>query len=354
MPRLESTESVDKPIVSVIIPNFNGREVLEDCFKSIEALQYPPSRLEVLVVDNGSNDGSQEFVRQNKRFRLIELQRNDGFAAAANLGAKESKGEFIALINNDVELSPDWVQQILKPFLSDPKVGAATGKLLLKDRPDVVNDLGAILLLNGAGLHRGLGLMDRGFDNTALVGAPSGAACVIRKRDFLAVGGFDDTYFAYFEDVDLGWRLWRSGRTVIYVPAAVAYHRWRYTAKRFGNEFTSFHNAKNSFSNLMKNVEAPNLLKGFLLWVLRLLYDAARQLNARDARGIIGIIRSLMWGERNFKVLLIKRQRMGAREVADSELIKLGVLGGLREGIGEVLRNRGSHQVLEQELRLLR
>jgi hypothetical protein len=281
------------------------------------------------------------MIRQKRGVRLLALPRNEGFAKAVNVGAIQSSGEFIALVNNDVELSADWLDEILTSLSSDAGAAAATGKLLFKHRPEIINDLGALLLLSGVGLHRSLGSINRASDHVTSVGAPSGAACLIRKSDFFAVGGFDDSYFAYFEDVDLGWRLWQRGRKVIYVPSAIAYHRWRATALRLGSQFRSYHNAKNSFASFVKNAQSRFLPEAFFLWVVRLLFDVMRCTRAGDAQALIGIVRSVGWCLRNLGQLTEKRRNIQHnRLVSDVELIRLMVLGRLREGFTEVLRLR--------------
>jgi GT2 family glycosyltransferase len=341
MNRAESPEGQIAPLVSVIVPNFNGRDILEQCLNSLMNAHYHRNQLEIIVVDNGSTDGSQEMLGRKHGVKLVALGENEGFAAAVNSGVKESKGEFIALVNNDVELSPEWFDRVVAALSKDAKIAAATGKVLFRDRPKTVNDLGDTLLLNGAGLHRGLGMPDEARAEIAYVGAPSGAACLIRKSDFLAVGGFDDSYFAYFEDIDLGWRFWLSGHKVVCVSSAVAYHRWRWTAKRFGNEFKCYHDAKNSFATFVKNAERRYLPEAFLLWILRVLFDGVRRTKAGDGRAIIGIVRSLSWCSRNLRPLLSKRSRIQHRRIiSDSYLIELGVLGRLREALGEVMRIR--------------
>lgn len=330
----------DKPIVSIIIPNFNGRAMLELCLQSLLRLDYPRKRLEIIVVDNASTDGSQQLVRQAHFIKLVALSRNEGFAVAANAGVRESTGEFVALVNNDVELSTIWLVTLLGDLLRDPKAAAATGKLLFKNRPNVVNDLGDTLLLNGAGIHRGLGTTDTAsLKTTTYVGAASGAACLIRKSAYLAAEGFDESYFAYFEDVDLGWRLWQLGFKVICNSSAIAYHSWQATSRKFGTSFRVYHCAKNSFATWLKNAQKQLLAQAFALWVLRLFLEVARSVRTRDAKSILAIIRSLGWCVRNLRAILTKRSMIQHRRVVtDSALIRSRVLGSLSDALQETLR----------------
>lgn len=313
--------------------------MLDACLRSVLELDYPKGRLEIIVVDNGSTDGSQRLVLSKGGVKLVRLERNEGFAAAVNIGVKESAGEFVALVNNDVELTSEWLTRLLMDFSRDPKVAAATGKLLFRRQPAVVNDLGSIVLLNGAGFHRGLGTKDSEATRKTDVGAPSGAACLFKRSEFLAAGGFDDSYFAYFEDVDLGWRFWQLGYKVICDPDAVAYHLWQTTSKRFGASFRVYHCAKNSFATFLKNAEKRYLPEAFLLWSLRLLLEVMRSVESRDARVIPAIIKSFEWCLKNLGLILAKRKLIQQRRViSDCDLIQRGILGRLSEGVGEARR----------------
>ncbi len=337
-----------RPLVSFVVPNFNGGSMLEQCLNSLLGLHFPRRNFEIIVVDNGSTDGSREMVRQKQGVRLVALPENEGFGKAVNVGAIESKGEYIAPVNNDVELSSEWLHEILTALSGDKRAATATGKLMFKHRPEIINDLGALLLLNGVGLHRSLGCIDTGSHKLSYVGAPTAAACLIRKSDFFALGGFDASYFAYFEDDDLGWRFWQRGRRVICVPSAVAYHGWRSTSMKFGSRFKSYHDAKNSFASLVKNAESRFLPEAFLMWALRLLFDVTRSARARDARAVMGIVQSGGWCFRNLRRLITKRRNTQVyRVVSDAELIRLKVLGRLGEGITEILRLRRLHEGFE-------
>ncbi len=340
---LQQSESIvreqnARPLVSVIIPNLNGREMLRTCLSSLFQLSFPRDQFEIVVVDNGSVDGSQELAKQ-LNVRLVSLGRNEGFASAVNFGVREAKGEFVALINNDVEVSSGWLTELLAVLLREGDVVAATGKLLFKDNSELVNDLGGVLLLNGAGFHRGLGTRDICWLKGSYVGAPSGAACLMRRSAFLAVDGLDNAYFAYFEDVDLGWRLWQRGFKIAFCPSAVAHHAWQSTSKRFGARFRAYHCGKNSFANFLKNAQREYLPEAFLLWTLRLFLEVGRYLRSGDGWAILGIAESINWCRLNLKSILTSRKQVQQqRIVSDSGLIRTGILGGFREGVLEARR----------------
>ncbi len=303
-------------------------------------MRLAPRECEIIVVDNGSTDGSKELVaRKFKSVRLISLKTNAGFASAINLGIKSSRGQYVALVNNDVEVTRDWLLQLLLALRKDTRIAVVTGKLLFKNKPQLVNDLGGIILVSGVGFQRELGDVDRHMRRRKLVGVPSGAACLIRKADFLNVGGFDDTYFAYFEDVDLGWRLWQRGRGVSFIPSAVAYHQWRVTAQKLGDQFRTYHGSKNSFANLTKNAQTRNIPEAAILWAFRSSMQILPPL--ATAESALGTLKAFAWCARNLKPLLAKRRAIQlGRKVTDTELMELGVLGGLREFLSEARRLR--------------
>ena len=327
-------------IVSAVVPNFNGKAVLEACLNSLQNVKSFVDGLEIIVVDNGSSDGSRELVlRDFKSVKMVPLGMNEGFAAAVNVGVRASRGEFVAILNNDVEVATDWLVHLMNTLRNDESVAAATGKLLFKHEPKIVNDLGGTVLLSGSGFQRGLGTLDREMGKTTFVGVPTGAACLVRRKDFLETGGFDNSYFAYFEDVDLGWRLWQRGRKVAHVPLAVAYHEWRSTARRLGIEFRAYHGAKNSFANFVKNGQARYLPEAATLWMLRLLIQSIRCIEFGEAMAILAMLRAIAWCAGNLKRLLASRRRIQRRRtVSDAELVRLGVVGSLREFLTEAVR----------------
>jgi GT2 family glycosyltransferase len=179
----------------------------------------------VIVVDNGSNDGSAEFLRsEHPEVSMIELGRNTGFAHAANRGVREADAEYVALVNTDVELSPDWLERMGGALAEDPACASAACQMLSMRDQSRIYDAGDVLRRDGVCEQRGrFGLHERRLDEPGeIFGACAGAA-LYRRAAFLAVGGFDERFFAYLEDVDLALRLRLAGWTCRYEPA-VALH----------------------------------------------------------------------------------------------------------------------------------
>lgn len=280
------------PLVSIIIVNWNGRELLTRC---LAALSGQTRRdFEVVVVDNGSSDGSAEFLRrEHPGARLVALDQNTGFAGGNNAGLAVSRGRFIVTLNNDMEPCPDWLEKLAAGFERDPRIGSCVGKMFFYDRHDIINSAGDVLLFDGQGVNRGLNEKDRGhYEREEYVPAATAGAAAYRREMLEETGFFDERYFAYFEDVDLSLRAIRRGWRCLYVPSAVAYHRHMSTTKKMGEDFLIFHATRNKFWNILKDF--PNMLivpallyslGGSLFFALRNSRKGAVPRNV--ARGII-------------------------------------------------------------------
>jgi hypothetical protein len=206
-----------------VVPNWNGRHWLPGCLHSIAHQQLAP--LEVIVVDNGSGDGSVEYLRsEHPEVRIIELAENGGFAHAANLGIAAAGGELVALLNADLVLEPDWISRMVAAIACDPTVGAVACKMLSLEDPTRVYDAGDVLRRDGLCEQRGRFKRDDGrWDVPGEVFGACAGAALYRRSALLELGGFDERYFAYLEDVDLALRLQLAGWRCRYEPA-VALH----------------------------------------------------------------------------------------------------------------------------------
>ena len=210
-------------MISVVIPNWNGRSWLPRCLGALAAQERAPD--EIIVVDNGSTDGSVEYLRdQHPGVRVLALEDNTGFAHAANAGLHAATGELAALVNTDVELAPDWLARLERALSEHPEAASAACKMLSLRDPSVVDDAGDVLRRDGVCEQRGrFGPDDGRWDEPGEVFGACAGAALYRREPVLAAGGFDERYFAYLEDVDLALRLRLAGWTCRYEPA-VALH----------------------------------------------------------------------------------------------------------------------------------
>jgi GT2 family glycosyltransferase len=211
------------PAISLVIPNWNGRKWLPGCLAAIARQDRGPD--EVIVVDNGSGDESVAYLRsEHPGIRVLELQHNTGFAHAANRGLESASGEFVALVNTDVVLAPDWLRRMTDALVGHPEAASVACKMLELDDPRRVYDAGDVLRRDGACEQRGrFGLDDGRWEEPGEVFGACAGAALYRRAAVLSAGGFDERYFAYLEDVDLALRLRLAGWRCRYEPA-VARH----------------------------------------------------------------------------------------------------------------------------------
>ncbi len=209
--------------ISVIIPNRDGEPLLAECLDSLARQSRPAD--EVIVVDNGSADGSRELAAAHSLGpRLIELPGNGGFAAAVNRGIESAGAEVIALLNNDAVADPRWIEAGLEAFQRYPLVFMFASKMLDKERPEIIDSAGDLYPPDGRPRSRGRGEAAREFDTPVEVLYPCAGAAFYRRSLFDEVGLFEESFFAYLEDVDLGLRARGRGHVCLYIPEAVVHH----------------------------------------------------------------------------------------------------------------------------------
>jgi hypothetical protein len=248
--------------ISVIIVNWNRRGLLEACLKSLE--QPQGAAFETIVVDNGSSDGSAAFVqayaqRSAYPVKLIRNRENRGFCAANNQGIAAATGEFVALLNNDAEAGPHWLASLLEAF-ADPSVGMAASKVLVYEDPRIIDKVGHLIYLDGQNRGRGAGQLDCGqYDQVEEVLWPDGCACMYRKAMLDEIGGFDEDFFAYADDAELGLRARIAGWRCLYMPQAVVRHHRASTLGRRNP-------ARLTLIERNRVLLAAKLFPGSLLW----------------------------------------------------------------------------------------
>lgn len=266
------------PAVSIIVLNYNTREHLEACFSSLYQLVYPDQKLELILVDNASTDQSSDYIQTNfAQVTLVKNDQNYGFGGGNNRGAQQASGEWVAFLNPDMRVDRRWLIEMVKPLLADSEVTAASSKILSWDGQKI-DFAGGGANFYGYGYQIGVGQdASRAAAQIKPILFACGGAMIVRRQAFLEAGGFDEDFFSYYEDVDLGWRLWVLGHKVIFVPEAVAYHHHHGSWGKVSEEKRRILYERNAFLTIVKNYEEANLNKilpaAFLL-LLRRIYLA--------------------------------------------------------------------------------
>jgi len=212
--------------VSVIILNWNGKHLLDECLNSV--LNQVFEDYEIIVVDNGSTDDSVEYlkIKYGSRINLIALEKNKGFAEGCNEGIKVAKGEYILLLNNDAKADKNWIKELVKAAEKNEKIGMCASKILDYYDEKKIDTLGHLIYPDGLNRGRGKFEIDYGqYDKEEEVFFPSGAAALYRKKMLDEVGFFDKDFFAYGDDTDIGLRARLAGWKCLYVPSAIVYHK---------------------------------------------------------------------------------------------------------------------------------
>ncbi len=242
--------AAEPPLISVIIPNWNGAAHLPACLDSLRAQTYP--RREVTVVDNGSSDGSLPLLAAGyPEVRVIALGDNRGFAGACNAGLRAARGDLLALLNNDTSAEPRWLEEVAAAFQRHPEAGLVASKMLLFDRRDTFHTAGDFVRIDGTPGNRGVWQIDAGqYDAEEPVFSANGGSATYRRALLHAVGLLDEDFFYSCEDVDLAWRAQLAGWRCIYAPRAVVYHKLSATG---GGVTASFHDGRNFIWLLAKD-----------------------------------------------------------------------------------------------------
>lgn len=254
--------------VSVVVPNYNGIAFVERCFK---ALIKDAPKAELLLVDNGSTDGSRELTaRRFPQVRIIALKENYGFCRAANEGMKAASSPYVILLNNDTEVLPGFTKALVSALQLEPRAFSAGAKMIQLHHPEKIDDAGNFYCALGWAFARGKDKSVEYYEEPDEIFAACGGAVIYRKAVLERIGYLDESHFAYLEDIDLGWRAKTAGWKNIYAPEAKVLHVGSGTSGSRYNEFKVSLSSRNSIYLAYKNMPAlqlfinfPFLLAGF-------------------------------------------------------------------------------------------
>ncbi len=318
----------NQPLVSVIIPHWNGIEVLSECLESLKQATYP--RLEIIVVDNASGDGSQSWLRENHHdITLVENNRNYGYAGGCNRGVAKAKGEYVLFLNNDTVQEPGWIEPLVERVRSAPEIAAVQPKILnfyRRNRFDYAGGCGGHMDILCFPFARGRIFLEQEedvgqYDDSESIFWASGTACLMRKDLFLKAGGFDETFFAHMEEIDLCWRLQLMGYEIRVEPRSVVYHKNAVSLPM--NSTRKFYlNHRNSLLMLCSNYSLP---LAFYLFPLRYMLEwiaFGYAFTRLDWKHMLGILRAQVWMLFHPQVIWKKRCRVKkVRCLKDREIL---------------------------------
>ncbi len=249
------------PLLTVAVLSYDGRHLLEVILPSLAHQRFRD--FEVVVVDNGSRDDTVPWLREHwPDVEVVSLPINIGVTAALNVCAGSGRGELVGLFNNDVELDPDFLAELVAALGDNPAAGWAGPKLMDFYDREVIDGAGDIFMWTAKGERRGHGQRDHGqYDASRAIFGACGGAALYRRDVFGDVGAFDEAFFAFYEDVDWNLRAQLRGYSCRYVPAAVAYHMGSATIGSGLTDFTCYHLWRNVLWIIAKDLPTSALLR---------------------------------------------------------------------------------------------
>jgi GT2 family glycosyltransferase len=276
------------PEVTVIIPNYNGRQLLQNCIRSLEAQTY--KKFKVLVIDNGSTDGSAEVTSEELDIEVVKLGENTGFCGAVNEGVRRAATPYVILLNNDTEPETSFVGELLKAIKKSRRIFSCNAMMIDYRKRDRLDNAGDLYTALGWAYARGKGKSLSSCDKAVSIFSSCGGASIYRLDVIRELGGLDEQHFAYLEDVDLGYRARIRGFVNRYEPRARVYHVGSATTGTRYNEKKVYLAARNSIFLIYKNmpliqliINLPFILAGVLVkWI----FFAKKKLGREYLRGI--------------------------------------------------------------------
>jgi GT2 family glycosyltransferase len=320
-----SEKSESCPSVSVIVVNFNGKELLKQCLLTLSKTDYP--NYEVVVVDNASTDGSLAEIRESfgsdPRIKVVENSENVGHAEGCNIGAQITNGRYIVFLDSDTEFTAEnWLRELVKLMENDASVGLAQAKLVLAGDENCLDYVCVAVDALGTWAANYGSKEDKLKENFEILAASAGC-CIVRREVFNQVGGFDPDYFIYDDDTDLSLRVRLLGYRILFVPSAVVIHRGGILRGVSG--MMLYHSSKNRVRTVLKNYELRNVwwrfsvLTFFTFVASAGFFAVKKHTEAKSTlRGMINPIKDLpeIWKKR----LMFQSKR----RVRDFELVNKG------------------------------
>jgi GT2 family glycosyltransferase len=324
----------ESPLISAVVLNWNGYPVLDNCLRSLYNQTYRP--LEIIVVDNASTDGSVDLLGQKfQDVNLIINGKNLGFGGGNNIGILASRGKYIMILNNDTRLDPKCAEELKKSIEKDKNYGACASKILLESEPDVIDGAGIVVCPDGLSFGRGrLAKRDRYAEEEEIFFA-SDCACLYRREMLEDIGLYDEDFFAYADETDMGWRARLAGWKCIYSPKAIVYHHHSTSSGGRVSAFKAFLVERNRIWVALKNFPVSLIILGQFYTLWRYLYQAYGALRGRGAAGrfttdfskaklVKILLNAYLSAVRKFPLMLKKRKTIQQKKrITNREIYRL-------------------------------
>jgi GT2 family glycosyltransferase len=290
-------------LLTIIVVNWNGEEFVSECLESLRTQTWPNK--EIIIVDNGSTDRSREILKRwelEDTVLILWLKENTGFTKANNLAFGLARGEWIALLNNDAVADPQWLEKLMQRRNSAQGIGMLGGKVLLYHARDTLDKAGHLIYWDGLNRGRGTGQRDAGqFDREEEIIWPDGCASIYHRKLIEETGGFDEDFFAYGDDADLGMRARLLGWKGWYVPDAVVYHRHSATAGKY-SPLKAMLVERNRIFLALKNFPLSLLcqnpfwtLRRYLLQAMGAIWGVGSSGRFAQQHGRLRLLKTLAW-----------------------------------------------------------
>jgi GT2 family glycosyltransferase len=280
-------------------------------------------------VDNNSSDNSIEIMKaygHHENYRIVVNEKNLGYAAGNNVGMQIARGKYIVLLNNDTEVSQNWLEQMVAAMETDPSLGACQSKLIIMDT-DYLDSTGTFLNQYGFLVHTGLLEKDSGqYDEKKVIFGAKGASMMIRKSVIEHVGMFDEDFFMYFEETDLCWRIWLAGYKIMFIPGSLVYHSWGGTTRKSANRsyLGIYLGFRNRLTSLIKNLDGRNMRAILPKHILACVVMSSFFLVRGEFRNSYFVLKALFWNLQNYQNIRKKRLKIQSsiRKVTDDKLFR--------------------------------
>jgi GT2 family glycosyltransferase len=316
------------PLVSIVVLNYNGKHHLKTCLDSLLRTKYP--NFEIIVVDNGSIDGSVEFLRETyPNVRIVKLSKNIYSVGGYMAGVLLAKGKYVTILNNDIEVDENWLTPLVEALERMPWVAAADAKYRNFYQRDVFDNSAAAgrwIDYFGNNYTRGVGEYDLGqYDKPVCI---MGALTIFRRDLLLKIGGFDLSYIFGYEDIDVAWRLYLAGYKVLFVPKSVIYHKSGATTKddpssrRPRTEFF-YLNKRNRLITLLKNYGVVNMMKALIVTLFEYYLTAWYFFLTGGKIYGFCVVKAMLYPFRNLRKIMLKRALIQKSRIrSDKEIMK--------------------------------